>query len=118
VTGPLSGGLEQLSVFKAFVFTFTDGCFSGHASEVIRYFVFHDADQPRAFRAATLKVFIGFNGGEKRFLDDVFGGGLIPQSKDGVLEEVVAMLVEPGGAIGRFNGGLFFHPQITQILFV
>jgi hypothetical protein len=85
---------------------------------VIRYFVFHDADQPRAFRAAALKVFIGFNGGEKRFLDDVFSGGLIPQSKDGVLEEVVAMLVEPGGAIGRFNGGLFFHPQITQILFV
>ncbi len=91
------------------VFTFADRCFSRDPAEVIRDFVFHNPDEPRAFRATALKIFVRLDGGEKCFLNDVLGGSLIAQSKDGVLEQVVAMLVEPRSAVGRFIGRTIFQ---------
>ncbi len=111
MTGPLPRTSEQFGVFRRLidVFALANWRFARHASEMIGDFVFHDADEPRAFRTASLKIFVSLDSDEKCFLNDVFGGSLIAQSEDGVLEQVVAMLIEPRCTVGRFIGRSIFQ---------
>jgi len=39
-------------------------------------------------------------------LHGVFGGGIVAQSKNGILEKVIAVIVQPTTRIGRFIGEL------------
>ena len=89
-------------MFGGFVFAFTYWRFARDSAKVIGDLVLHDADEPGAFRAAALKVFISLDGGEEGFLNYVFGGSLIAQSKHSVLEEIIAVLIQPCSAIGFF----------------
>src|SRR5262245_9859601 len=82
MTGPLSRNPEQFSVLRCFLDVFTDWCFSRYSTEVIRYFVLQDTDEPCPFRPTSLEVFVCFNGSEKSLLKHIFGRSLIAQSEN------------------------------------
>src|ERR1051326_7509998 len=57
--------------------------------------VLEDTNQPTLFGAATLKVLASLQGCQKGLLNQVFGPGGIAKAREGILEEVIAVLLYP-----------------------
>src|ERR1043166_2695590 len=90
MTLPRLGPFKKLAMLGTFIRFFTEGSLTRCAPKMIDDFVFQNADQPGALRSAALKFFVSFECCEKSLLHGVFRGGIVAQSKNRVLEKVVA----------------------------
>src|SRR6185369_1106687 len=106
VTFPRLGPFKKLAVLGAFIIFLTEWGFTHCAPKMIDDLVFQNPDEPGALRSAPLKFFVGFECCEKSLLHGVFRGGIVAQSKNGILEKVIAVVVQPTTRIGRFIGRL------------
>src|SRR4029079_4090254 len=106
MTLPGPGFIKELAVLRAFVRFFAERSFPSGTPKVIDDLMFENPDQPGALRSTSLEFFVSFQRCEKSFLHGVFGGSIVAQSENRVLEKVVAMVVEPTTRVGRFIGEL------------
>src|SRR5690242_19799802 len=106
MTLPRLGPFKKLAVLGTFIRFFTEWGLTRRAPKVIDDLVFQNPDEPRALRSAPLKFFVSFECSEKSLLHSVFRGGIVPQSKNGILEKVIAVVVQSTTRIGRFIGEL------------
>src|SRR5215813_11862001 len=106
MTLPRLGPFKKLAVLGTFIRFFTEGSLTHYAPKMIDDLVFQNPDEPGAFRSAPLKFFVSFECGEKSFLHGVFRGGIVAQSKNRILEKIIAVVVQPATRIGRFIGEL------------
>src|SRR5882672_5916766 len=90
MTDPLICSFEKFAVFRSVFTAFADGSFPTGAAKVIDNLVFQNADQPGPFRTTPFKFVVGLEGREKSLLHGVFRRSIVTQSKDRVLEEIVA----------------------------
>src|SRR5690348_7690112 len=95
---------EELAVLGTFIRIFAERRLTHSAPKMIDYLMFENANEPRSLRATPFELFVGLERGEKSFLHGVFGGGIVAQTKNGVFEKVVAMVVQPTTRIGGFIG--------------
>src|ERR1044071_5537437 len=106
VTLPGLGPFKKLAVLGTFIRFFTERGFTHCAPKMIDDLVLQNPDEPGALRSAPLKFLVSFQCCEKSLLHDVFRGGIVAQSKNGILKKVVTMVVQPTTRIGRFIGEL------------
>jgi hypothetical protein len=107
VAFPFISSFKELVVFRTFVNSFSDGSFAFGFAEVVDDLVLQNSDQPGSFRAAAFEFFISFQRGQKGLLHDIFRRGIVSQTKDGVLEKIVAVIVQPSAGIGQLKVGLW-----------
>ena len=111
---PWLGPFKKLAMLGTFIRFFTEGSLPHCAPKMIDDLVLQNPDEPGALRCASLKFLVSFQCCEKSLLHGVFRGGIVTQSKNGILKKVVAMVVQPTTRIGRFVGELtLWHVHIN-----
>jgi hypothetical protein len=85
---------------------------------MIHDLVFEDPDQPGAFGAASFELLVRLEGSEKSLLHRILRGGIVAQSKHGILEKIIAVIVEPTTRIGGFCGELTLRCVHTNLNFL
>src|ERR1043165_8486739 len=68
---------------------------SSESTKVVHDLVFHDPDQPGAFRAATRVTLLRTNGGQQSLLQQILGDRSIADAHQRIAEKVVAVTVQP-----------------------
>src|SRR6185369_17063936 len=105
MTLPWSRALKELEMFRTFVRLFAERRLAHSATKMIDDLVLENPDEPGSLRTTSFELLVSFQRCEKSFLHGVFGGGIVTHSKDGILEKVVAMVVQPTTGIRGFIGG-------------
>ncbi len=106
MTLPRLGSFKELAVFRSFVRFFAEWSFTANTPEMIHDLVFQNPDKPGPFRAAPFELRVSLEGSEKSFLHGILRGSVVAQSKDGILEKIIAVVVQPTTRIGGFIGEL------------
>jgi hypothetical protein len=57
--------------------------------------MFKDAEKPGSFRRLTLEPILGSHGGQKGFLDKIFGNGFVSDPLKGEAKKDITMLIHP-----------------------
>ena len=72
-----------------------------------------DRDQPGAEGGATVEIAASFEGGEERFLNEVFGRLAVADAGDGVLQQRIAVAIDPLSGVAKIGvgGGWFEHKE-------
>src|SRR6185369_7251471 len=115
---PWSGSFKELAMLRAFIRFFAEWGFAANAPEMIHDLMFQDTDQPGTFRAAPFELLIGLEGSEKSLLHCILRGGIVAQAKNGILEKIIAVIVQPTTRIGGFFGGLTLRCVHTVLNFL
>jgi hypothetical protein len=118
MTLPWPRFVEEFAVLRSFVRFFTERSLAAGAPKVVDNLVLQNSDEPRAFRSTSLEFLVSLERCEKSFLHGVFGGGIVAQSKNGILEKVIAVVVQPTTRIGRFSGDLTLGRVHTKVNFL
>jgi hypothetical protein len=105
MTLPGPGPVKELAVLVTFIRFFTKRSLTPCTPKMIDDLMFQNSDEPGALRSTPLKFFISLERGEKSFLHGVFGGVIVAQSKNGILEKVITVVVQPTTRIWGFTGG-------------
>src|SRR5689334_21883668 len=106
MTLPGIRSFKELVMIRIFVCTFAQRSFTPNAAKVVDNLMLEDPNQPRSLRAAPFKLFISFQGCEESFLHGIFRSGIVAKAENGVLEKIIAVIVQPTTRIGRFIGEL------------
>src|ERR1044072_3333443 len=105
MTLPGFGAFKKLAVLRTFIRLFAERSLTRRAPEMIDDLMLQNPDEPGSLRAPSFKLFVSLECSEKSLLHGVFGGGIVTQSKNGVLEKVIAMVVQPTTRVWGFTGG-------------
>src|ERR1044071_10135157 len=100
MTLPRLGPFKKLAMLGTFIRFFTEWGLTHGAPKMIDDLVFQNPDEPGALRSAPLKFFVSFQCCEKSFLHGVFRGGIVAQSKNRILEKVIAAVAQPTTSSG------------------
>src|ERR1041385_8450024 len=115
MTLPRLGPFKKFAVLRTVIRFFTEWCLTHRAPKMIDDLVLQNPDEPGTLRSAPLKFFVSFECSEKSLLHSVFRGGIVPQSKNRILEKVIAVVVQPTTRIGRFIGELRLRRIHTNV---
>src|ERR1041384_1823444 len=105
MTLPWTRSLEELAVLGTFIRFFAERSLTSGAPKVIDNLMLQNRDEPGALRGTPLEFLVSLECREKSFLHGVFGGVIVAQSENGILEKVIAMVVQPTTRVWGFNGG-------------
>ena len=115
---PFILALKKFVVLRSLIKSFADWRLAAEAAKVIGNLVFQNIHKPRSFRSATFEFLVGLQRGEKSFLHRVFSGRRVAQPKQRVLEEVISVLAQPRGGVGRLlrGRGLRAHNNNRRVM--
>src|SRR5215213_3740641 len=118
MTLPWIRSFKEFAVLGTFIRFFTEWGLTHRAPKMIDDLVFQNPNEPGALRSAPLKFFVSFECSEKSLLHGVFRGGIVAQSKNGILEKIIAVVVQPTTRIGRFIRELTLYRVHTSVNFL
>jgi hypothetical protein len=104
MTLPVIGSLKELTVLRPIIGLFAEWSFTANTPKMIHDLVFQNSDKPGPFRAASFELPVSLEGSEKSLLHCVLRGSIVAQSKNGILEKIIAVVVQPTTRIGGFIG--------------
>jgi hypothetical protein len=105
MTLPWIGPFKELAMLRAFIRFLAQRSLALGAPKMIDDLMLQNPDEPGALRSTPFEFLVSPERCEKSFLHGVFGGVIVAQSKNGIPEKVIAVVVKPTTSIGRFTGG-------------
>ena len=115
---PWIRSFKEFAVLGTFVRLFAERGLTPGTPKMIDNLMLQNSHEPGSLRTAAFELFVSLQRCEKSLLHCVFGGGIVTQSKDGILEKIIAVIVQPTTRIGRFIGELTLWCVHTNVNFL
>jgi hypothetical protein len=105
VTIPWPGSFKEFPVIRTFISFFAERSLTHRAPEVVHDLVLQNSYEPGSLRTAAFEVLVSLQCCQKSLLHRIFGGVIVSQSKHGIPEKIIAVVVQPTTRIWGFTGG-------------